>query len=144
MDSNLIVVKTPKRISFMAWCLIALSIFSCCSRPDYNVILGFLVLLLRYFDTSDKRQFFSKAALHILLLSCIFDGFWIVKYTNFWRHGRNTSDLWKSLSFIHNTVYYLGFVEFLIKIPLIIFYYKQFKSYGTSFTELFSIKYSNY
>ena len=143
MDSHLIIQKTPKQISFMTWCWIALSICSCSSRPDYNVILGFLVLLLRRFDTSDKRQFFSKAALHILLLSCIFDGFWIVKYTGIWRHGRDTSDLWKSLSFIHNFVYYLGYVELLVKIPLIYYYYKQFRSYGTTFTELFSIKYSN-
>ena len=143
MDSHLIIQKTPKQISFMAWCLIALSIFSCSSRPDYNVILGFLVLLLRKFDISDKRQFFSKAALHILLVSCIFDCFWLLKYTSAWRHGRDTSDLWKSLSFIHNFVYYLGFVEFLVKAPLILFYYKQFKSYGTTFSELFSIKYSN-
>ena len=143
MDSQLLIQKTPKYITSLAYALIALSIFSCCSRPDYNVIIGFLVLLLRSHDTSDKKQFFSKAALHIILLSCIFDLFWIVKYTGFWRHGDDSTDLWKSLTFIHNTTYYCGFLEFVLKLPLMYFYYKQFRIYNSSIGSLFNIKYSN-
>ena len=143
MESQFPNKKPTKTISLIAWSLIGLSIFSCCSRPDYNVIIGFLVLLLRSYDSSDKKLFFSKAAIHIILLSCIFDFFWIFKYTSFWRHGDETSDLWKSLTFIHNTVYFCGFIELFLKIPLIFFYYKQFRMYGTSIGELFSLKYTN-
>ena len=143
MESQLLIKKTPKYIISITYALIALSIFSCCSRPDYNVIIGFLVLLLRSHDTSDKKQFFSKAALHIILLSCIFDLFWIVKYTGFWRHGDDSTDLWKSLTFIHNTTYYSGFLEFVLKLPLMYFYYKQFRIYNSSIGSLFNIKYSN-
>ena len=143
MESQFLNKKSIKSISLMAWSLIGLSIFSCCSRPDYNVIIGFLVLLLRSYDSSDKKLFFCKAAIHIILLSCIFDIFWIFKYTSLWRHGEETSDLWKSLTFIHNSVYFCGFIELILKMPLILFYYKQFKMYGTSFGELFSLKYSN-
>ena len=60
MDSQLLIKKTPKYITSLAYALIALSIFSCCSRPDYNVIIGFLILLLRSHDASDRKQFFTK------------------------------------------------------------------------------------
>ena len=143
MDAQFLGRKTPKSISSMAWALIALSILSCSARPDYNVIIGFLVLLLRSFDSSDKKPFFSRACLHILVTPCIFDLFWIFKYTGKWRHGKETTDLWQSLAFIHNTSYYFAYLEFCLKIPLIIFYYKQFRSYGTSIKELFNIKYNN-
>ena len=137
MDSQLI-ENSPKFILYAAYAIIALSIVSCCARPDYNIIVGLLALLLR----CRRTKLFTKAALHIVLLSCIFDIFWIIKYTGFWRHGDNTSDLWKSLATIHNTIYYIGFLEFLLKLPLLYSYYKQFKSYGSSIGELFNIKYS--
>ena len=142
MESQLLIKKTPKYIISITYALIALSIFSCCSRPDYNVIIGFLILLLRSHDASDRKQFFTKAALHIILLSCIIDIFWIVKYTGLWRHGDDTTDLWKSLTFIHNTTYYFGFLEFILKLPLIYFYYKQFRFSNSSIGDLFNIKYS--
>ena len=143
MESQLLIQKTPKYIISITYALIALSIFSCCSRPDYNIIIGFLVLLLRSHDTSDRKLFFTKAALHIILLSCIIDIFWIVKYTGLWRHGDDTTDLWKSLTFIHNTTYYSGFLEFILKLPLIYFYYKQFRFSHSSIGDLFNIKYSS-
>ena len=143
MDTQFLGRRTPRTISLIAYALIVLAILSCCARPDFNVIIGFFVLLLRSFDSSNKKVFFSKACLHILLISCIFDFFWIFKYTGKWRHGKETSDLWKSLAFAHNTSYYFGYLEFCLKIPLIIFYYKQFRSYGTSIKELFKIKYNN-
>ncbi len=142
MESQLLIKKTPKYIISITYALIALSIFSCCSRPDYNVIIGFLILLLRSHDASDRKQFFTKAALQIILLSCIIDIFWIVKYTGLWRHGDDTTDLWKSLTFIHNTTYYFGFLEFILKLPLIYFYYKQFRFSNSSIGDLFNIKYS--
>ena len=142
MDSQILFQKSPKSIQYIAYALVALSILSCCSRPDYNIIIGFLALLLRSHHTSNSKKLFTKAVLHIVLLSCIIDILWIFKYTGFWRHEDERSDLWKSLALIHNTAYFCGFLEFLLKLPLVYFFYKEFKLYGTSIGELFSVKYS--
>jgi len=56
----------------MAWALIILSIFSCCSRADYNVICGFLVLLLRSITSGDKYKLGIKGNIHILIFALIF------------------------------------------------------------------------
>ena len=143
MENQFFIPRTPKHIPLTAWSLIALAIFSCCCRPDYNVIIGFLVLLLRSFDANENRQFFIKAGFHILILACLFDIFWIFKYRKVWTHGEETSELWQSLAVIHNLAYYSGFLEFLLKFPIIVFYYNQFKLYGTTIGELFNMRYKN-
>ena len=143
MDSQLINPKSVKPLFYVIWGLIAISIYSCCSRADYNVICGFLILLLRSYEANDKRKYFSKLSLHILLIACIFDIIWLIKFANFWSDGEETSELWRSLSFIHNSTYYLGIVEFLLKIPLIMYCYNLFKSFGGVTGELFSLKYKN-
>ena len=142
MDSQLINPKSVKPLFYIIWGLIAISIFSCCSRADYNIICGFLILLLRSISSYDNYKSALKGGIHILLLSIIFDCIWIVQYTGFWRHGKETSDLWKSLSFIHNSVYYVGILEFLLKFPLIYSYFNQFKNFGGSNAELLSFRYA--
>ena len=141
MDSNLIPAKPSKTSTFLSWILIASAIFSCSSRADYNVILGFLILLLRTHRT-DTFKYFSKATIHILILSLVFDCIWIWQYYRYWKHGEETSDLWKSLSFAHNSAYYLGILEFLIKLPIALFLYKQFINIGGQMKELFNLNYS--
>ena len=143
MENQFFIPRTPKYVKFTAWSLIAISIFSCSCRPDFNVIIGFLVLFLRSFDSSEKRQFFIKAGFHILIIACIFDIFWIFKYSKIWTHGENTSELWQSLKFIHNLTYYSEYIEFLLKFPIISFYYNQFKLYDATLGEIFSLKYKN-
>ena len=142
MNSQLLPNRQKNFFLYMIWSLIALSIFSCSSRADYNIICGFLILLLRNISSYDNYKSAIKGGIHILILTIIFDIIWIVQYTGFWRHGKETSDLWKSLSFIHNSVYYVGILEFLLKFPLIYSYFNQFKNFGGSNTELLSFRYS--
>ena len=75
-------------------------------------------------------------------MSIIFDIIWIIQYYSYLKHGVYTSDIWKSLSFIHNLAYYLGICEFLLKLPVMLFLYKQFNSLGGELKELMSLKYS--
>ena len=142
MDSQVLSQKGSKLMPYLSWLLVALSIYSCSSRADYNIIIGFLILLLRSQFASDKFKSFTKATIHIILLSVIIDLIWLFEYYGYWKHGEDTSDLWKSLSLIHNTTYYLGIVEFLIKIPLILFLYKQFIGLGGQIGELIRLNYS--
>ena len=139
MDSQLGNKKSS--ITYLSWLLVALSIFSCSSRADYNIIIGFLILLLRSKYNSDKYKTFTKATIHILILSLIFDIIWIFEYTGYWKHDEDSSDLWKSLSVIHNSAYYLGIIECLLKIPILLFLYQQFKYVGGQNGELLSLNY---
>ena len=142
MNSQLLPNRKKNFFLYMVWSLIALSIYSCSSRADYNIICGFLILLLRSNNSYDNYKSLLKGGIHILLLTIIFDIIWIVQYTRFWRHGKETSDLWRSLSFAHNSVYYVGILEFLLKFPLIYSYFNQFKHFGGSNSELLSFRYS--
>ena len=143
MDSNrLLSGQRPKGVLYMIWGLIALSIFSCNARADYNIICGFLILLLRSgIASGDNYKSGIKAGIYILLFALIFDLIWIYQFTGFWRHGVETSNLWQSLSSIHNSVYFIAILELLLKFPLIYLYFKQFKNVGGSNNELLNLMY---
>ena len=128
----------PRMTLYIIWGLIASSILSCFSRPDYNIICGFLVLFLRNKNNGNKS---IRCGIQLLVFSIIFDLIWIIKYTSFWRHGEETSELWQSLSFTHNLAYFLGFLEMLLKIPLILVYLTKFRNSGGRNAELFSFRY---
>ena len=138
MNTGFFKENKPKLTLYLIWGLIALSILSCFSRPDYNIICGFLVLFLRYKGVGKKL----RCGIHILLLSIIFDIIWIIKYTSFWRHGEDTSELWQSLSFTHNLSYFLAFIEMILKLPIIVSSFNLFKRNGGRNSELFNFKYS--
>ena len=143
MDSQLLAQKNAKASTLLSWVLIVLGIFSCSSRSDYNIIIGFLILFIRSQYMIDKSKFklLLKATIHILTVSLFVDIIWIWQYTSYWRHGDETSDLWKSLSFVHNLVYYLGIFEFLIKFPMLVFLFRQFQSNGGKNNELLNYNY---
>ena len=127
------------RVLYLIWGLIALSILSCFSRPDYNIVCGFLILFLRSRNSGTKSL---RCGIHILLFSLIFDIIWIIKYASFWRHGSETSEFWQSLSFTHNFTYFIGILEMLIKLPLVYLYFAKFKSSGGRNAELINFTYS--
>ena len=140
MNKNLGLLQSnkPRITLYIIWGLIASSILSCFSRPDYNIICGFLVLFLRNKNNGNKS---IRCGIQLLVLSIIFDLIWIIKYTSFWRHGEETSELWQSLSFTHNLTYFLGFLEMLLKIPLILADLTKFRNSGGRNVELFSFRY---
>ena len=140
MNKNSFLPNNKPRITlYIIWGLIASSILSCFSRPDYNIICGFLVLFLRNKNNGNKS---IRCGIQLLVFSIIFDLIWIIKYTSFWRHGEETSELWQSLSLTHNLAYFLGFLEMFFKIPLAIIYFKNFKRLEGRNSELLNFRYS--
>ena len=131
----------PKMTILLSWATIALSIISCCSRPDYNIIIGFSILFFRGINSSEKQNIISRIQLQLLIISLLFDIFWIIKYNSIWTHGDGTSELWQSLSTVHNIAFCLGIFEFLIKIGLCLFLYKEFVVNQGSLKDLVNFKY---
>ena len=141
MEDKLIANNLPKTSTLLTWSLITLSIISCCSRPDYNIVMGFLILFFRGLNTSEKRKIILRVEIQFLILSLIYDIFWIIRYNSLWTHGEETSELWRSLASVHNMAFYLGIVEFLIKIPLCLFFYKDFSDNQGVIKELVNFQY---
>ena len=141
MEDKLLSNNMPKTSTILTWSLITLSVISCCSRPDYNIIIGFLILFFRGLNASDKQKMISRIQLQALILSFIFDILWIIKYNSLWTHGEETSEIWRSLSTVHNIAFYLGVLEFLIKIPLCLFFYKDFSGNQGAIKELLNFQY---
>ena len=141
MEDKLLSNNMPKTSTILTWSLISLSIISCCSRPDYNIVIGFLILFFRGLNTSEKRKLITRVQIQLLILSLIYDIFWIIRYNSLWTHGEETSELWRSLSSVHNIAFYLGVIEFLIKIPLCLFSYKDFSDNQGVLKELVNFQY---
>ena len=141
MEDKLLSNNMLKTSTILTWSLITLSVISCCSRPDYNIIIGFLILFFRGLNASDKQKMISRIQLQALILSFIFDILWIIKYNSLWTHGEETSEIWRSLSTVHNIAFYLGVLEFLIKIPLCLFFYKDFSDNQGAIKELLNFQY---
>ena len=71
MDSQLIAQKSPKTTTYLAWIIVVLAIFSCSSRADYNLLIGFLILFLRSQYANDKYIMFTKVVFHAIILSLL-------------------------------------------------------------------------
>ena len=52
-------MDSPKMTLILSWSLITLSIISCCARPDYNIVIGFLILFFRGLNQSEKQKIIS-------------------------------------------------------------------------------------
>ena len=143
METQFISPNSWKSTTYLAWILVSSSIFSCSARADFNIIIVFLFLYVRSQYTNDKFKILIRATIQIIVLSLFFDIIWVWKYSKYWKHENETSELWKSLSFVHNFSYYLGILEFLLKFPVVISLYKKFIDEGGHKNELISLNYSS-
>ena len=143
MENQLIDTPKTKTITLLSYALVACCIVSCCARADYNLLVGFFILLIRGYKLLDKVKILTKIGIHLLALSLIFDLFWIYRYTSLWTHGDETSEMWRSLCFIHNLAYFLGVIEFLLKVPIGLFLYQQYiAGVGGQTKELLNFRYA--
>ena len=131
----------PNTSSLICWGIISLSIISCCASPDYNIVIAFLLLFFRGLNPSDKQKILSRMKLQIIILSFLFDFFWIIKYNSYWTHGEESSELWQSLSFIHNLAFYFIIIEILLKFPLCYYIYGEFRNNQGEIKELVNFNY---
>ena len=123
------------------WFLIAASIFSCLARNDYNIIgaIAILVIIGLFYDKYPKL--ILKISIHIYIGLCILDLIWLIIMMFVWTHGEGSSRFWKSLSFMHNFIYWFGVFELIGKCYLIILLSNEFKQYG-NLNELYNFVYN--
>ena len=107
-----------QKIKLGAWILIVLSIFSSLSRTDYNLIGAIAILIITIYYYDNFKKLILKIIIHLYALLCFFDILWLLIMLFVWTHGNNSNKFWKSLSFMHNLIYWFGLLECLYKVYL--------------------------
>ena len=93
-------------------------------RADYNIVYGFLllVILTKYFYLDQKH--FLKVILHLSVGLSIFDLIWFAVSMSSWTLSKGT--YWKSLLTMHWIVLIISFIELLIKAVIAYLVYRDF------------------
>ena len=130
---------------------------SCLGRNDYNVLFSILTLLIldNFYNRAPKVT--SKIIIQIFFILSIPDILWIIYFSGAWRHlskeerakinvgdSEDIVTFWDSLWFIHGLVYFLAFIELILK-GLLLYYLKYFCliNYSKSFLKLSNELFSN-
>ena len=131
------------------------SITSCLGRNDYNVVFSILTLLLliKFYNSAPKVT--TKIIIQIFGILAIADVLWIIYFSGAWTHlskeerakidigdSEDIINFWDSLWFIHGLVYFLSFIELILKGLLL--YYLIMDYYGKySLKDLMNLNYDN-
>jgi len=143
-------------ITFIIYLWIKLvSITSCLGRNDYNVVFSILTLLLliKFYNSAPKVT--TKIIIQIFGILAIADVLWIIYFSGAWTHlskeerakidigdSEDIINFWDSLWFIHGLVYFLSFIELILKGLLL--YYLIMDYYGKySLKDLMNLNYDN-
>ena len=131
----------------------SVSIASCLGRNDYNVVFSILNLLIldNFYNSSPKIT--SKIIIQILSILAIADILWIIYFSSAWTHlskeerekinigdSEDIINFWDSLWFIHGLVYFLAFIELILK-GLLLYYLIMDYNGKYSWKDLFNLNY---
>ncbi len=133
--------EEKNKMRFSAYILIVASIFSSLSRTDYNLIGAIIILILLIFFYQNFPMLITKIIIQIYMALCIFDLIWLIIMMFVWTHGKGSSQFWKSLSIMHNFIYWFGVIEFIGKGYLIYLLLNDFKKFGNQ-NELLNFTYN--
>lgn len=115
-----------KLVSRLSLILIILSITSCLIRPDFNIICGFLIIIILNRYLFRDEQLFLKIIIHILIANCLLEILWfILSFPSFISHNKNNI-FWNSLLTIHSIGLILAFIQLLFKIFMCYITYKEY------------------
>ncbi len=131
-------LKNPR---FLSWILVAAAVFSCLARADFNVLGGLVMVLLLSSQAKFSEKTATKGSLQICIVLIICDLLWIIISAKYWVHEDTHSALWRSLSFIHNLVYFIGLLEFFLKFYIGFLLYKSMKNLQMTIKDLLNLKY---
>ena len=123
------------------WILIGASIFSCLCRNDYNIIGATSVLIIIGLFYQKFPKLITKITFQIYAGLCVLDLIWLIIMMFVWTHGEGSSSFWRSLSFMHNLIYWFGVLELIGKGYLLFLLFEEYKKNAEP-KELFSFVYS--
>ena len=108
----------------------------------YKKYYNNLLKNINYFFFYNKYpKLILKISIHIYIGLCILDLIWLIIMMFVWTHGKGSSQFWKSLSIMHNFIYWFGVIEFIGKGYLIFLLFNDFKNFGNQ-NELLNFTYN--
>jgi hypothetical protein len=134
-------INLVSRLSFF---LIILSITSCLIRPDFNLICGFLIIIIFNRYLFKDEPLFLKIIIHILIATSILEIIWFIFSLPSFFFLNKSNIFWKSLSLMHSTGLVLAIIQLLLKIIMCFILYNQYNIVSDSdFTYLKSFNYNS-
>lgn len=119
--------NTIKLVSRLSFFLIILSITSCLIRPDFNLISGFLIIIIFNRYLFKDESLFLKIIIHILIAASILEIIWFFFSLPSFFFLTETNTFWKSLSLMHSIGLTLALIQLLLKIIMCCILYNQYK-----------------
>ena len=136
--------NTIKLVSRLSFFLIILSITSCLIRPDFNLICGFLIIIIFNRYLFKDEPLFLKIIIHILIATSILEIIWFIFSLPSFFFLNKSNIFWKSLSLMHSTGLVLAIIQLLLKIIMCFILYNQYNIVSDSdFTYLKSFNYNS-
>ncbi len=134
-------INLVSRLSFF---LIILSITSCLIRPDFNLICGFLIIIIFNRYLFKDEPLFLKIIIHILIATSILEIIWFIFSLPSFFFLNKSNIFWKSLSLMHSTGLILALIQLLLKIIMCFILYNQYNIVSNNdFTYLKSFSYNS-
>ena len=134
-------IKLISRLSFF---LILISITSCLIRPDFNLICGFLIIIIFNRYLFKDEPLFLKIIIHILIATSILEIIWFIFSLPSFFFLNKSNIFWKSLSLMHSTGLVLAIIQLLLKIIMCFILYNQYNIVSNNdFTYLKSFSYNS-
>lgn len=124
------------------WGLGGISLTSCLARNDYNLVFSFLTLVVLNNFYNQRPKITTKILIHLIAILLIADIIWISVFSDAWTHPDleeakeenkevkeedQLFNYWDSLSTMHSFVYFLAYVEFILKCFLFYYFFVDFK-----------------
>ena len=134
-------INLVSRLSFF---LIILSVTSCLIRPDFNLISGFLIIIIFNRYLFKDEPLFLKIIIHILIAASILEIIWFIFSLPSFFFLNKSNIFWKSLSLMHSTGLVLAIIQLLLKIIMCFILYNQYNIVSNNdFTYLKSFSYNS-
>ena len=144
MDNKRTDINKIKLVSRLSFFLIILSITSCLIRPDFNLICGFLIIIIFNRYLFKDEPLFLKIIIHILIATSILEIIWFIFSLPSFFFLNKSNIFWKSLSLMHSTGLVLAIIQLLLKIIMCFILYNQYNIVSDSdFTYLKSFNYNS-
>ena len=144
MDNKRTDINKIKLVSRLSFFLIILSITSCLIRPDFNLICGFLIIIIFNRYLFKDEPLFLKIIIHILIATSILEIIWFIFSLPSFFFLNKSNIFWKSLSLMHSTGLVLAIIQLLLKIIMCFILYNQYNIVSNNdFTYLKSFSYNS-
>lgn len=135
--------KTDSRslCHFLGWILIICGIISTLIKNDYNVFIGFILVICLNRHYFQNKAYYVKIMFQFLSLFCLIDLIFMLILYPLWTKKDIKNEYWHNLENLHFFGIIMGIIEFLLKVFISYLLSNEYKSEKGEISGLFDFKY---